>query len=201
MCIEVATAAVSQDSLAAMFRHPANALDRDASLVVPLQKMLVAASRRLLADATSPILPRLLESLHRFYHTLQKGDSRVNLHSVLDVCASISGDSSQQEISLLITNHLTSLTVPLEGTHEGKLRQGKSMLPLLPRHMASISLNTLSSYPVLPPSQPFAEIRRNLTDLAPNMAALAVDLEEAPPPLALALTESRWAALGLGEEG
>ena len=72
---------------------------------------------------------------------------------------------------------------------------------MLPRHVARTVRHSYNAYPILPPAQPFADITKNLTELAPNMAALSADLEEPPEALAKAAIQGQWAKLGLGDDG
>ena len=186
MSIEVVAVAISQCRHIASFRVAAGG----APLMSPLQKVVTTAVQRQAVRSQKPILPRLLESLRRFYSALQKHDAATMVQLLQGACAAVPVGAS------LINEHLTSLS-QADGKL-GSLREGKSMLP---RHVARTVRHSYNAYPILPPAQPFADITKNLTELAPNMAALSADLEEPPEALAKAAIQGQWAKLGLGDDG
>ena len=164
----------------------------DSPLTPLLSSMVTAAVRRqsTMPKATTPVLPRLLDALRRFYGTLQKHEGYSMTH-LLRSAASFPGGAA------LVNKHLASLTM-VAGGEAGSLRAGKHMLP---RHFVNTVQHSLNAYPVLSPAQPFIDVRKNHTVMAPHMAELSAGLEEPPEALARAVVEGRWAVLGLGDEG
>ncbi|KAL1504486.1 hypothetical protein AB1Y20_010891 [Prymnesium parvum] len=203
MALEVVSVAVSQDRLGAIFEAPTEELEASRSpksaLRKPLEQLLVAAVHRQSLDCKSPILPRLPESLRRFYHVLQKCAGR----SLMEVLLIAGGQIPDWAAS--VNHHLGTLSKAsdirgrVRSTGGGTFRLGVDMLPRFPANPSTA--HSRNAYPILPPAQPFVDIYENRIIQVDEVQPHVFDLELAPDWIARALFENRTAKLALGEEG
>ena len=206
MALEVSTVAITQPSLAWMFKlsdRPAEGPPpEEPALKAPLELVVRAAVERLSAPSPIGPLPRLLEALRRLYGGLQKHGGSSMIQLLQGVCT---GDDSAKDSADKVNAHLVILAKPTNRLEDwnaapppGLLKAG---LPEINTAELATTRSYRNAYPILPPAQPFSIVPSSIVSREILGKAPTMGLKEAPQPLRAALLERRWAELTLARSG